>query len=76
MRHAECRRGTHLAVLRRVRFAESESESALDSVKPRPFTARIRIPESSESSSDADSLAKPEVLSSGMTSHQRHQHRD
>jgi len=40
----------------------------------RPFIARIRfrIRESSESSFDADPLAKPEVLSSRMTSHQHH----
>ena len=38
-----------------------------------PFSARIRICESSESSFDADSLAKPEMLSSKTTSHQHHQ---
>ena len=40
----------------------------------RPFSARIwiRIRESSESSFGADSLAKPEVLSSTMTSRRHH----
>jgi len=41
-----------------------------------PFSARIRIRIHCESSFDTNSSAKPEVLSSRMTSHQHYQHRD
>jgi len=47
-------------VLGRIRFAESESGFESDSVKPSIQCANPN-PDSSESSFDADSLAKPEV---------------